>query len=510
MTPVKHLANIETDSFDRELFRQFVESSVELRGLIEKGGRLLPNFYLLAQDVFASLYKYNVVIHPIDHIRSSSRLGRKLIEATITSGSYEILRRETILDGFNSIVATITILDRMISWIKSEDGIGERSLLREWELAEAEERLEELKGEDETYKEIKQSGALSSSVEEAFEQGRKRVERFLLDEQRRFKEIEKEQEARIERASVRIHNITESALVRALERIDEAADDITTWGTAVGTSIEDKNPGEKLDLAESLSKNEKLKKLILLVGSLKEEMLGARRRSWSKRGAEVFEVTYGDDLGCLIPSELILLKNRMLRRDFLKKYSEKRLLQYHLKEEKGRGPLIVCLDGSSSMAGEKELWSKALCLCFQDLARRQKRAFSAIVFSSREAGLRVFSSSHKKRWGLTDSDVLELATYFPGGGTDFEYPLEKSLELLEEREFKEADVLFVTDGEAQVGSDWLRWFLEKKERLRFKVFSVLIDLAGRETTESLGKFSDKITTVSNLRAKDARSIFLAF
>lgn len=111
---------------------------------------------------------------------------------------------------------------------------------------------------------------------------------------------------------------------------------------------------------------------------------------------------------------------------------------------------------------------------------------------------------------MADSDVLELASYFPGGGTDFEYPLEKALELLEGREFKEADVLFVTDGEAQVGDDWLKGFLEKKKRLGFKVFSVLIDLTGRETTEALNKFSDKITTVSNLRAKDARGIFLAF
>jgi uncharacterized protein with von Willebrand factor type A (vWA) domain len=506
----KQLANIETDSFDRELFRQFVESSAELRGLIDRGGRLLPNFYYLAQDVFASFYKYNVVIHPLDDLRLSSRLGRKLVEAVIASDSYEILRGETILDGFNSILASMTILERMISWIKSEDGMGERALFREWELAEAEERLEELRGEDETYKEIEQSGALEGPVGGAFEKVRKRAERVLLDEQGKVKEIEKEQGASIERASVKIKNIAEAAMVRALERIDEATDDLTSWGTAVGIGIEGKTQGEKLDLAEILSKNEKLKKLMLLVGSLKEEMLGARRKSWSKRGAEVFEVTYGDDLGFLIPSELMLLRSRLLKKDFLKKFAEKRLLQYHLKEEKGRGPLIVCIDGSSSMAGDKELWSKALCLCFQDLARRQKRAFSAVVFSSSEGDLRVFSSNHKNRWGLADSDVLELASYFPGGGTDFEYPLEKALELLEGREFKEADVLFVTDGEAQVGDDWLKGFLEKKKRLGFKVFSVLIDLTGRETTEALNKFSDKITTVSNLRAKDARGIFLAF
>jgi hypothetical protein len=40
------------------------------------------------------------------------------------------------------------------------------------------------------------------------------------------------------------------------------------------------------------------------------------------------------------------------------------------------------------------------------------------------------------------------------------------------------------------------------------VFSILIDLTGRETQESLQKFSDKITAISKLTSKDARDIFL--
>jgi hypothetical protein len=38
---------------------------------------------------------------------------------------------------------------------------------------------------------------------------------------------------------------------------------------------------------------------------------------------------------------------------------------------------------------------------------------------------------------------------------------------------------------------------------------VLIDLTGRETMESLKKFSDKVTAISKLTSKDARDIFLS-
>src|SRR5437763_1233439 len=52
---------IETDSYDRARFSELVRDSGSLRALLEQGGVLLPQFGSLAQDVFAALFKYNVV-----------------------------------------------------------------------------------------------------------------------------------------------------------------------------------------------------------------------------------------------------------------------------------------------------------------------------------------------------------------------------------------------------------------------------------------------------------------
>ncbi|MER3446933.1 MAG: hypothetical protein C4291_08865 [Candidatus Dadabacteria bacterium] len=503
MNSRKLTQNIETDSFDRELFDELESNSEELKNLIERGSRLLPNFRSLVLDLFGSFFKYNVLLLPQDKVKGSVLMGRKLIEKAISTDDYKELRDETILDGFKSAIATLTLGGEIIKWIKSEDGLSERSLIKEWELEKAEENYEELKEESETWKEIEKKKS-SESLKE-----REKKNQFQLRSQEgELKDLEKEQKERLERMETKIQNLVRSGLKRASERIDEVERELIQWGASMGVPQE-RPIGEKLDLAEKLFKNERLRKLSLMVGSLKEEMLSSRRRVWSKRGNEVYDVALGDDLGRTIPTELISLRHRALRRDFLKKLVEGRLLQYHLKEEKGRGPLIVCVDGSSSMQGDKEIWAKAVCLSLLEIAKRQRRRFIAIVFSSGGTPVRVFGSDGKKGWGIKEDDIIELAGYFPGGGTDFESTLNKALEFLQKSMFKRGDIVFITDGECDVGDEWLKAFRREKDRLKFQIFSVLIDLTGRETLESLKKFSDKATAVSKLASQNARDIFLS-
>lgn len=495
--------NIETDSFDRELFGEIESGSEEIKNLIERGSRLLPNFRSLVLDLFGSFFKYNVLLLPPEKVKRSALMGRKLIEKAISTEDYRDLREETILDGLKSAIATLTLGGEIINWIKSEDGPSERSLIKEWELERDEENYEELKEEAETWEEIEKKKS-----SRPLKEGKKNIQFQLRSQEMELKDLEKEQKERLERVETRLQNLVRSGLKQASERVEEVEREIMRWGASMGVPQE-KPIGEKLDLAGKLFKNEKLRRLSLMVGSLKEEMLSSRRRVWSKRGSEVYEVAFGNEIGRIIPTELVSLGHNALRRDFLKKFIEGRLLQYHLREERGRGPLIVCVDGSSSMQGDKEIWAKAVCLSLLEIAKRQRRKFVVIVFSSGETPVRVFNSDGKKGWGMKEEDIIELAGYFPGGGTNFESPLNRALEFLQKSKFKRGDIVFITDGECDVGDGWLKAFLREKDRLKFQVFSVLIDLTGRETLESLKKFSDKATAISRLSSQEARDIFLS-
>ena len=199
----------------------------------------------------------------------------------------------------------------------------------------------------------------------------------------------------------------------------------------------------------------------------------------------------------------------MLHKDFQRRLLDSELLQYSLSgiDEKGKGPLVVCLDGSSSMAGDKELWSKAVALTLLEIARRQRRPFYSICFASRDAPLQTLDLNTRDRYGVDPERVLDLAEYFPGGGTDFEKPLDAALECLQKSRYKKGDIVFITDGECQVSADWSVGFRQAKDKMAFTLFSILIDV-GASSLETVRGLSDRVTTITQLTAQGAKDVFL--
>jgi uncharacterized protein with von Willebrand factor type A (vWA) domain len=508
MRDIKSAQNIESDSFDREQFEELRSESRELSSLIESGSNLLPNFDALTLDLFSSFYKHNVLFLHEDNTKKGSALARKLLDKVFHDSHYEKLREETVLEGFKSALATIDMGSQILSWIRSDEGPGERSLLKEWEVSQSEERVQELREEKETWDEVSQE---SGELDDALEKAKQEKESELSEEEADLDRLVREQDERHEKMDFEMDKMVKSSLKQTNENIEEAEDELLAWDSSMGNPEGGKGAGEKLDLAAKLSKNDKLKKLSRLVGSLKDEMMSSRRKVWSKRGAEIVDITVGNDIGKIIPTELVSLRHKLLKHDFKKRFIEGTLFQYSLKEDRGRGPMVICLDGSSSMEGNKELWSKGVCLTLLDIAKRERRKFNVVVFSSGGAPLKVFESVGKEGlsgWGMKESELMELAEYFPGGGTNFEEPLNKALSLLESSKFKGGDIVFITDGESNVGDAWLKSFEKTKDKLKFKVYSVLIDLSERESWGTLSAFSDKVTSVSKLTSKEAKGLFL--
>ena len=52
--------------------------------------------------------------------------------------------------------------------------------------------------------------------------------------------------------------------------------------------------------------------------------------------------------------------------------------------------------------------------------------------------------------------MVNLAQTFLSGGTNFSLPLGKALSMINESRFKQADVVFVTDGEDRIRDSFLR------------------------------------------------------
>jgi uncharacterized protein with von Willebrand factor type A (vWA) domain len=159
------------------------------------------------------------------------------------------------------------------------------------------------------------------------------------------------------------------------------------------------------------------------------------------------------------------------------------------------------------MQGDKELWAKAVSLTLMDIARRNRRLFRAVLFSSGPESLRVLDLNSRRRYQPELPKVLEMAEYFPGGGTDFQAPIDAAVALLEDKKLKRGDIVVITDGECHVAPEWLTHLRERQAELKFSIFAVLVDVGSSELS-TLAQFSDRVTSVKQLTVESSREIFL--
>ena len=207
------------------------------------------------------------------------------------------------------------------------------------------------------------------------------------------------------------------------------------------------------------------------------------------------DIEVGDNLSRLIPAEITKLAHPTLKRDFQKKFLEKSLMQYKLRgnERKGRGPLVVCIDESSSMQGGRDVWSKAVALALLQIAQQQNRKYAMIHFDGRVTRIDKFDKKAKF------ADIMDAVCHFTNGGTNFEAPLSAAQDIItEDKEFKQADIILISDGSCDVGDDWLKIFNQSRKDQEFHVISVVISAY----SESCDKFSDKVVHINDITNDD--------
>lgn len=167
-------------------------------------------------------------------------------------------------------------------------------------------------------------------------------------------------------------------------------------------------------------------------------------------------VTMGNDLSAILPTEVALLADERSERVFYKKYATKQLqllsgkspLVTKKKKDAHRnsesrlteGPIIVSLDTSGSMGGEREKVSKALLLQLLEMAKKKRRKCFLITFSISAMALEI---THPKNWARVSAFLSEHFT----AGTDGNQMLSRALEALETEHFSMADVLIISDFE---------------------------------------------------------------
>ena len=511
----------ESDSYDRRTWNEIVADAPSIAELAESGERLVPHFGALVQDFFFALFKMNPVFRKSSDVRHAAALNRTIIEQIVPSAPFQALRSRTALEEDKAAIAAIVMGEHALEMMKSEKLINRGEMLDLWDLARQEQdleaRAEAIKAVNEI-QESKNNQNESAAGEEQKAQATK-TKKELAEMADAAERAAKVSEARLNQKSRQFETQLKGADRSALKRmqlqtaelareIDQAAEDSHDFSREFGQGGR-VAAGARLELGRRLARNKKLGELARMVGRFKQDARALKRKTLERGVAEAYDIELGSELGRLIPAELLAMHHPALKRDFHRRVLEGAVLQYRLRDDepKGRGPMVVCIDVSSSMQGDKEMWSKAVALTLMDIARRQRRLFRAVMFSSGDVSLKVLDLNRERRYQPDLNKVLEMAEYFPGGGTDFEAPLDAAVELLGEKKLKRGDIVIITDGESQVSPDWLARLSERKRELDFSIFAVLVDV-GSAQMSSLAQFADRIASVKRISDAHARDIFL--
>jgi uncharacterized protein with von Willebrand factor type A (vWA) domain len=507
----------ESDSYDRRTWNEIVADAPSLTELAESGGRLVPHFDALIQDLFFALFKMNPVWRKAGDVRHAAALNRTILEQIVPSAPFQALRSRTQLEEDKAAIAAIVMSELALEMMKSEQLINRTEMLDLWDLARQEQDLEARAEAVKSVAEIQESneGETAPGEEKNDEAAKKELEAMAEAAERAAKVSEARLNQKSRQFETQLKGADQAALKRMQLRtaelareIDQAAEDSHDFSREFGQGGR-VAAGARLELGRRLARNKKLGELARMVGRFKQDARALKRKTLERGVAEAYDIELGAELGRLIPAELLAMHHPVLKRDFHRRVLEGTVLQYRLRddEQKGKGPMVVCIDVSSSMQGDKEMWSKAVALTLMDIARRQRRLFRAVMFSSGDVSLKVLDLNRERRYQPDLNKVVEMAEYFPGGGTDFETPLDAAVELLGEKKLKRGDIVIITDGESQVSPQWLARLRERKDELDFSIFAVLVDVGSAETS-SLAQFADRITSVKRISDEHARDIFI--
>lgn len=169
---------------------------------------------------------------------------------------------------------------------------------------------------------------------------------------------------------------------------------------------------------------------------------------------EMTSIKYGNDISLALKYQLGMQRNPKLKKLFKLAFAEKKLLELELscsyvekekgpivkKEdiEHGRGDIIICVDTSGSMWGQNERIAKAFCYQMASIARQENRKCYIINFSTQ---LDEIDVSGKEKF-------LELMNFLSksfNGGTNVDIALERSIEIINEENYSNADIIVISD-----------------------------------------------------------------
>ena len=218
--------------------------------------------------------------------------------------------------------------------------------------------------------------------------------------------------------------------------------------------------------------------------------------------AETRGVERSDAISRMLPGEAAMLHHPLLRLVWHARRAERALMTYRVEgvvlesfldevEEAGtrqqerprpqRGPILICLDTSGSMAGLPETVAKAVTLECLRVAHAEGRHCYLYAFSGPGQVIEHALDLYPKGVGSLLAFLLQSFH----GGTDVVAPLERALTRLKTDAWQRADLLLVSDGEFPAPPATREALRRARDDDGLRAHGLLIGSAGSEAMTAL-------------------------
>lgn len=292
-----------------------------------------------------------------------------------------------------------------------------------------------------------------------------------------------------------------SGLQEFLEVNDDEDDDFTGIGAS-----DPKMEQQRRENIYLRSIPESLKKLALLIGRAGEDVTETRGRFSVASKSDIEGITVGNNLSALLPSELVLLSEKATQDVFFMNFAEKRLQVFASASQASRpddhrdGPVIICVDESSSMSGEPLQVAIQLAYAVTIIAKRRHREVLIVAYSNSHKMMRVDSL------GKDRSELLEFLSNVSMGGNNenamFEWLFQDIMP--GEKKFDTADILCISDFGWVAIDDSVKRLIDEQKSSGMKFYGLNIGgafggwhdlddfglLGPMDVCDSLWKYSD--------------------
>lgn len=534
----KETVAIQHDRYDHEDWVETRDNAPALQTALEDLAQTFDYTEDLAEGVFDYFLKADPEVVDAEQMKLSHKPNRQItIESSETPQATE-LRSYTKGDSYSAAMAVTGISEKLKEHLQHHKDLSDAAKKAQEEAQASQDANDALadaqaaaQGQQDEYSgdgpmtqaQADAAAALQAAIDaQAAAQAAAAAAGAQLDQS-------------ISNAGPAIRTAVRAGIADAAQEAGEQAAAMAGAGVDPG-EVKHMSFGQRKQLAEAMD-NSRLRAIAWLIGRFRMEARAEMARRVEGRREVFTTIELGRDLSRVLGSEIAKFAGpRPLKLQTMIRYSEGKLLQKRFEgsERQGRGPIISIVDTSGSMGAgiggdmmddemarsipTREAWAKAITFVLLDSARRQKRDFYCILFSSRDeqrhycfpaSGRAYIAAPNGKRIEVPSpipsqpdlGVVTDLITFMFNGGTDFERPLTQAVDILENNYNEDgkgkADLVFITDDDGHVSEAFMERYQAIKAKVGFRTFGFAVGCGYGSTLEAVSDNVRSLKDISN-------------